>query len=281
MVCLVNGETSESVNSRERGLAYGDGLFETLLARPAFLPQWPQHMARLSLGCERLGLPQPNAVTLESEALSLLAINGAGVIKIIFTRGVGGRGYASPVDVEPTRIVMWSPKPNWQDQPWRGVIARQCSITLASQPALAGVKHLNRLEQVLARLEWSDSAVREGLLCDAAGNLIEGVSSNVVAVFGKRLVVPTLNHQGVAGIMQQRLLQTLEQQGFTIEIRELPWSEALAAESIICTNAVVGCWPITTLLTPDGESMFTAPSWLAPLQQQLDTDDGLDRHCDS
>ncbi len=289
VTCLVNGAAAASVDSRDRGLAYGDGLFETLLARPDHLPQWPQHMARLSLGCTRLNLPQPDTDGLKSQALRLLAENGAGVIKIIVTRGSGGRGYATPGDVRPTRIMLWTKKPDWPDRPWQGIAARQCALQLGAQPALAGIKHLNRMEQVLARQEWTDSNIREGLLCDASGNLIEAVSSNVLAVFGKRIVVPTLNQQGVAGIMQQRLFQALDASTgefeFTIEIRELPWNEALEAESIICTNAVAGCWPITRLQINAGQKdvikVFSPPRWLPELQQQFDKEDGLNRHCDS
>ena len=111
------------------------------------------------------------------------AAGGEALAKIVVTRGAGGRGYGIPPGLRTTRLVMafdatQQPAERTRD----GVAARRCALVLSEQPWLAGAKTLNRLENVLARAEWDDPAIAEGLLCDAAGRVVEGTMSNLFAV---------------------------------------------------------------------------------------------------
>src|SRR5690606_13424665 len=145
----------------------GDGVFETLAVRDGRCEFWDRHLQRLTRGCEALRLPAPRPDQLGEEAGSLVRDVRQGVLKIIVTRGSGGRGYRPSREAVPTRILMLSEWPVYPDD-WHesGVAVRLCEQRLGSQPALAGIKHLNRLEQVLARMEWDDTDIAEGLLCD-------------------------------------------------------------------------------------------------------------------
>ncbi|HEX5629329.1 MAG TPA: aminotransferase class IV, partial [Usitatibacteraceae bacterium] len=175
---LVNGWPAQSVDAADRGLMYGDGVFRTLRTRLGKPLNWGHHFRLLARDCERLGLPCPGQSLLLEEIARVAPQDG--VAKVIVTRGASGRGYAWADGSAPTRIVAaWPGLPAAAQAPSGGVRVRRCDLALAIQPALAGVKSLNRLENVLARAEWRDPAIREGLLADADGRLVEGTMSNV------------------------------------------------------------------------------------------------------
>lgn len=166
----------------DRGLAYGDGVFETVLLREGQPVLWRQHVERLQLGCQRLAIDPPSEAALSATWQALPTATWE-VLKIIVTRGSGGRGYAAP-DVAAPRLI--SRRTPFQPDPsaWaQGVSVRVCSLRLARQPCLAGIKHLNRLENVLARQELQTPAYREGLLADCHGWMVEATSMNL---FGSR-----------------------------------------------------------------------------------------------
>jgi 4-amino-4-deoxychorismate lyase len=242
---LINGAPGDSVGVFDRGLAYGDGVFRTLAVqggRPEF---WARHMAKLAADCGALGIPAPDAGLLAADARRLLAGEDRMVLKIIVTRGAGGRGYKPPVPPTPTRIVLRAP---WPDYPAalaeQGVALRLCDTRLGLQPKLAGVKHLNRLEQVLARDEWSDPAIHEGLMCDSDGRAVEGVMSNLFVLRGGRLFTPDLGRCGVAGVMRGLVLEIAARQGIDARIADLALDELRSADEIFLTNSLIGLWPV-------------------------------------
>ena len=245
---LVNGEPGERVSVLDRGFQYGDGIFETIRVtdgRPEF---WERHMARLASGCERLRLPAPDGQLLRREAGQLCEASRAGVLKIIVTRGIGGRGYRLPEKAAPTRVVALFPAPDYPESFVReGVRARFCRARLSDQPMLAGLKHLNRLDQVMARGEWSDEAIQEGLMCDAANNVIEGTMTNFFIVRGGALHTPELSRCGVLGVMRDIVLDLAQQLGIETEIRAIPRDEMKSAAEIFLTNSVIGIWPVREL----------------------------------
>lgn len=245
---LVNGEPGETVSVLDRGFQYGDGIFETIRVadgRPDF---WERHMARLASGCERLRLPAPDGDLLRREAGQLCEASRAGVLKIVVTRGIGGRGYRLPEKADPTRVVALFPAPGYPESFVReGVRARFCRARLSDQPMLAGLKHLNRLDQVMARGEWSDETIQEGLMCDAANNMIEGTMTNVFIVRGGALHTPDLSRCGVLGIMRGIVLDLAQQLGIETEIRAIPRDEMKSAAEIFLTNSVIGIWPVREL----------------------------------
>jgi 4-amino-4-deoxychorismate lyase len=167
------------------------------------------------------------------------------VAKIILTRGAGGRGYAAPTSLLPTRVVAAFPCPPESQQRARdGVAIRRCAMTLGAQPRLAGAKTLNRLENVLARAEWDDAGIAEGLLADAEGHVIEGTMSNVFLVTHGAVATPKLDRCGVIGAQRERVRETLSREGIRCIEQDLPWQALLAADEVFLTNSVHGAWPV-------------------------------------
>lgn len=241
---LVDGQPRTAIDARDRGLHYGDGLFETIAVKDAEPLLWKAHYRRLAEGCRRLAIPVPPEETLLAEARSLCTPTPS-VLKILVTRGSGGAGYRGDPDAPPTRILMTLPWPR-HSPAWRheGVEARLCSLRLGHNPLLAGIKHLNRLEQVLARSEWNDDSIAEGLLCDLEGKVIEGTRSNLFLVEGEGLRTPDLSRCGVAGVMRGEVLETAARLGLECRVEALTLDDLRGAEALFVTNSLIGLWPI-------------------------------------
>lgn len=238
----------EGVPFDDRGLAYGDGLFETVLVRDGVATLWELHMARLARGCERLGIPMPSRSTLD--ALPARAGEGLRVLKLVLTRGSGGRGYLRPDTPSPRlrwRVTPFSPS---SERWWRGVRVRHCRLALGIQPQLAGLKHLNRLENVMARAEWQDPDIAEGLLCDSEGHLVEATCMNLFWRREGRLETPGLSRCGVAGTLRDGLCRRLGIQ----EVDAAP-GVLEGAEAVWLGNAVQGLWPVRRLDDERGQSL--------------------------
>lgn len=240
---MINGELRETLAATDRALHYGDGLFETLAVvngRPRF---WSEHMARLQHGCAVLGLPDPDPEQLLNEALTLCANEERAVLKIIYSRGSGGRGYRPPQQPSPQRLLFRYP---WPDHPElsNGIHLRVCQTPLACNPVLAGIKHLNRLEQVLARAEWDDAAIHEGLMCDLDGQVKEGTMSNLFWVEEGRLFTPDLSRCGVAGVMRGQVMAMARDLGITVQTADILPEELVQMDEIFMTNSLVGIWPV-------------------------------------
>lgn len=256
--CLVNGVESRSVAVADRGLQYGDGLFETLRlvgGRPRLLAD---HLARLARGCARLGIPVPPPALLEEEISRVAAVcDPDGIVKVIVTRGEGGRGYRPPTTASPTRIVSGHEPPAHDPRSSSaGIVLRLCTTRLGRNPVLAGLKHLNRLEHVLARAEWDDPAVPEGLMLDDRGFAVCGTQSNVFAVLGDRLVTPPVDQCGVAGVMRGFVLRIAATAGIAVDVRPVPMNSLHDAREVFVTSAVVGIWPVREF---DGRSRVAGP----------------------
>lgn len=243
---LVDGEPRESIAATDRGLAFGDGVFRTLRIRAGRPLNWDRHVMRLRADCARLRLPVPDAGVIRDELARVAPRDAVG--KVIVTRGAGGRGYALPAEASPTRVVAAFPLPPGLDDRARdGVRVRRCALVLSEQPRLAGAKTLNRLENVLARVEWDDPAVAEGLLADASGRLVEGTTSNVFLVAGGRVVTPSLERCGVEGAQRARVLDLLQGEGFACEVRDVAFGELETAAEVFLTNSLIGAWPVVAL----------------------------------
>ncbi len=272
---LVNGVESDQINLIDRGLQYGDGLFETIAVVDRRPELWGRHMARLQQGCLRLRIPAPDEGLLLAEAAQLIATRSAerSVLKIIVTRGAGGRGYRPPEHPKPTRILSLTP---WPDYPAEnrtaGTRLHLCETRLGSNPALAGIKHLNRLEQVLARSEWSDPEIAEGAMMDGEGCLIEGTMSNLFFVRRGEVITPDLSQCGVAGVMRGALIEHLRSEGVPVTIRPIALSELDEMEEAFCSNSLIGLWPIRQL----GEQGFSAPGKMATRLTNLS---GFGKYC--
>ena len=237
---IFRGETRlDAVLADDRGLAYGDGLFETLRVHRGEVPWWAQHWARLRLGAERLGIPLPDETRVRQEAGSLFADGGDGVLKLLVTRGAGERGYATPTNPLPTWIVSRHAAP---EPPVAGLRLHVCGIRLAPQPALAGIKHCNRLEQVLARSEVERAGADEGLVLDAGGQVVGATAANLFAFIDGRWYTPPIASCGIAGVCRAQLLPALAAVEGALSLPEVETADAL----FLC-NAVRGILSVARL----------------------------------
>lgn len=242
---LVDGQATSTVSARDRGLHYGDGLFETIAMTDGRPRLWTRHMQRLISGCQRLGIPAPDPATLMGDIAALASGAEFAVAKIIITRGDSERGYAPPADPTPRRIVMLTETTPRDAGPGReGVLVQRCTTRLGSNPALGGIKHLNRLEQVIARAELQGSDAREGLMLDEQGHLVEGTMSNLFLVLGATLITPTIHRCGVAGVVREAVLELAGDLGLAVEVREVALDELSRATEAFLTNSLIQVWPI-------------------------------------
>jgi 4-amino-4-deoxychorismate lyase len=236
---------TEHVSVLDRGFQYGDGLFETMKVQDGQPRHWARHLARLQLGCERLGIAMPAPAVLQAGAQQVCRGVDTAVLKITVTRGVGARGYAVSGAMTPTQVLACLPVPNYPATHWsKGVRLHLCQTRMGENPALAGIKHLNRLEQVLARMEWDDSRVAEGLLRDNENRIIEGTMSNVFCVKAGRLLTPALSRCGVRGITRDRILAAARQLAVEAEETDLYLDDLQQAQELFVSNSLIGIWPV-------------------------------------
>lgn len=254
---LVNGRRT-GVDPADRGLAYGDGLFETMGAADGHVRWLDYHLERLLGGCRRLAIEPPDPELLRAEIAAQCPRSGRFIVKLIVTRGSGERGYRPPEAPETTRILGIS---KWHDYPSthysRGIRVRVCEVRIGVSPALAGLKHLCRLEQVLAHLELREHDVEQGLLLDTSGYVVGGSSSNVFAVRGKDLFTPATTRNGVAGVMRRVVLENARQTGLTPHEAELTLRDLETADELFMANSLFGIWPVARL---DERVLATGPA---------------------
>lgn len=252
---LVNGRPGAALDPSDRGVAYGDGVFETMAARGGHIRRLTQHLERLNEGCRRLGMEPPADGVVASEIAAHLPTEGRAVVKLVVTRGPGARGYTPPATIRPTRILSISSWPTYPAHHYTaGMDVRTCALRLGRNPALAGLKHLNRLEQVLASAETRAAGADEGLLLDSEGLVVGATSNNVFAVKGNTLMTPSVTRCGVAGVMRRAVLAAAPALGFETVVRDLAPADLRGADEVFLSNAVAGIRPVATL---DGTAIGT------------------------
>lgn len=270
MGILVNGESDAGLDPTDRGMAYGDGVFRTLQMTGGRPVSWDRQYRKLHADCAAICLSCPGAALLEDELRRAAEELEDAVGKIIVTRGAGPRGYAPPPNSEVTRVVSVSPLPQYPPS-YReiGVKVHRCSLRLSIQPRLAGIKHLNRLENVLARGEWTDHAIAEGLLLDTDGHLIEGVSSNLFLVRNGVLQTPDLSRCGVSGVTRERTIQAALEKKLPVRVVRLHWEDLMHADEAILVNSLIGAWQIRQTDTRE----WKRGEWTARVRDWLDGPD--------
>jgi 4-amino-4-deoxychorismate lyase len=242
---LVNGLPGDLVSTQDRGFNYGDGIFRTLLVREGFPQSWVRHYLKLHHDCATLGLDCPTSETLLSDIASLTSNSPNGVVKIVITRGVGQRGYAILGQQASFRVVSLSSIPVFDEHHYTsGIKIHRCRLKLGHQPKLAGIKHLNRLENVLAATECFEAGFPEGLLEDEDGFLIAGTRSNIFFIRGKTLYTPDLSRCGVAGVQRERVMEWARTHGIKCKVVQMHFEELLSADEIFLVNSVFGLWPV-------------------------------------
>lgn len=240
---LINGSQATGLSPLDRGLAYGDGVFRTIECGFGEPKWWAYHYACLVRDALRLGLPAPEEALLHAELQQVASSYPRAVVKLILTRGLGQRGYALPDQVAPTRIVLAQP---WSGYPliWRqGITVRLCDLRLALQPCLAGIKHLNRLENVMARAEWSDTHIHEGLLRDQEGFVIEGTMTNLFLVRQGQLITPLLDRCGVSGVLRAWM-----NEHYAVREQRVTLEEIITADAVCLGNSLTGPCQVRELL---------------------------------
>jgi 4-amino-4-deoxychorismate lyase len=233
---LIDG-VPDSAGGPDRGSQFGDGVFETMAAANGRIPALERHLQRLERGCVALGLPEPDRDRLVRDIESLLPSARRAVIKVIVGPAGTGRGYARPAGAGLTHRVGCLP---WPSRLPETLSVTVCRIRLAAQPALAGIKHCNRLEQILARREVDAAGADEGLMRDRDDRIVEGVAANVFVVRHGVLQTPPLDQCGVAGVMRSRVLEAAEQLGVATQVTPLLLTDILEADELFMTNSLIG-----------------------------------------
>ena len=246
---LINGKQTQTLDSRDRGLQYGDGLFETIEINRGRVIFWQRHLSRLLAGCQTLQIPPPSIQQLSQEIQRLIGqTSKSAVLKILISRGCGGRGYRLPDLAKPTRILSLHPLPNYPESyTTQGITAQFCQTPLGINPVLAGLKHNNRLEQILARAELDETQIQEGLMVDTHQNVVEGTMTNLFIIKSGVIYTPPIDLCGVAGIMRSVIIDIAEQQNISLKIQYLTKSCILSADSVFLSNSIIGIWKVKQL----------------------------------
>ncbi|MDP8985944.1 MAG: aminodeoxychorismate lyase [Pseudomonadota bacterium] len=244
----INGRAGAQVDPRDRGLNYGDGVFETMRVRRGSVRLLDYHLDRLRDACRRLAIAAPNPRGLRNELVRVAARRPEAVLKLIVTRGVGARGYRLSGRERSTRVISLHPVSRQAIRATeRPVRVRLCAMRLGVNETLAGLKTLNRLESVLARAEWSDARIWEGLLRDTDDNIVCGTMSNLFVRRGRSLLTPRLDRCGVAGVMRRWVLEQAPALQLHARERRLRWEDLSMADEVFMTNAVAGVVPLASI----------------------------------
>lgn len=236
---LVDGsEPAGACGIDQRAFQYGDGLFETIAVVDGRPCLWSHHLERLKQGCRRLYLPRPSLDVLAAEVDEICTACSRGILKLYWTAGPSERGYRRPQPLMPQRVLALS---EWRAMAgggdWR---IRTCAHRLSDNPTLAGIKHLNRLDQVIARSEWDEPGIREGLMRGQNGDVISGTMSNLFVEREGRLSTPAIEQGGIAGVVRRLVLDVADQEDLTVEVRTHSMEELADADTLYLTNSLIG-----------------------------------------
>lgn len=265
---LINGTEQQQLDVRDRAFQYGDGVFETIAWRHGQLELWPQHMQRMRQSCKRLSLTMPDEDRW-LEDIKKLNLDEHAVVKLILSRGVSGRGYAYEESDHATRITISYPWPEYPGKNQQGINCCFCTTPVSINTALAGIKHLNRLDNVLARNEWRDETIAEGFMLDHHQHIIEGTMSNVFCVLDNELYTPSLERSGVSGVMRQQVIQLAKEMQVPLNEIEISKQNFINVDSIFITNSLIGIWPVIKIIDGDAEVEFSTSNIVLDLQQAL------------
>lgn len=249
--CLINGEISDRVPVSDRGFQYGHGVFETLAVDRGSAVMWEQHLGRLKRGCERLQLPLPDEAVLLREIQTVCSGRRRALVKLTLTAGEGSRGYRFPRPLLPNRIVASYPFPEDCIEARNiGVSLRLCEQRLALNRPLAAIKHMNRLEQVLAAAEWDDPAIADGLMLDQEDYVISTTSANLFLVSDGLLLTPSLDRCGIRGVVRDAILGRFNSSS---EKRRITTEFLYEADEVFICNSIRGIWPVIAIEDRDFE----------------------------
>lgn len=249
MVSLINGIATDYLNINDRAIHYGDGIFETILCHDNKLYYWQKHFQRLQMSANKLDVCCPQEDVLLKNIAKLLVANDASserayAIKIILTRGLGERGYAVTKNTMSNCLLFLSTV----EKSYSSLLSAQllsgnlylCKHQVSINESLAGIKHLNRLENVLARNEWANNNYIDGLMLNANGQLIEGTMSNLFMIKGDQLITPSLKLSGVCGIMRDVIIESARVNKIDVTIKDINFDEIIDMDTMFISNSLIG-----------------------------------------
>jgi len=242
---LINGQWQTSLNAQDRAIQFGDGCFTTARIIGGKVRFVDDHLRRLAEACKALWIAGVDWQGLADEIDNIAASQGQGVLKVIISRGNGGRGYSPSHTGLPSRLLSVSPMPEhyarWRSQ---GISLAASPVSLGKNPLLAGIKHLNRLEQVLIRRHLEQTGADEALVVDSDGSLVECCTANLFWRKGQRVFTPFVDQSGVNGTMRQRIIACLEHSPWSCQQVREPLSTLAQADEVIICNALMPIIPV-------------------------------------
>ena len=254
---LINGEFKDSISVYDRGLAYGDGFFETMLwdsleeknETNVGVEFWLRHLRRIKDGCQlmQINLPFDEEIIRQRNLIlkASLKEKKSGLLKMVVTRGVGGRGYKFERNMIPTIIFLSLPKPKVKKEYFKqGVVVKICKTQLSKNTNLFGYKHLNRLDSVLARSEWEDKNIFEGIFVDSKKNILEGTMTNIFFVHEKTLITPPIIDSGINGVMRQVIIDKAKFFFDKLVIQKINLRDVEKFDQMFLTNSVLKVIPV-------------------------------------
>ena len=246
---LVNGNPIDSIPADDRGLAYGDGLFETIEISQGQPLLWRRHLMRLKQGCEVLGMACHDDEVWLNDCLKLADGQEHAIIKLMLTRGSGGRGYRPDAHSQTRRMVSLHSWPVYPQQyVTEGVRLFKCRTPVTENSRLAGLKTLCRLEQVMAQMEWQEPEFDEGLMLTEAHEVIEGTRSNVFIIKNGVLLTPELKRAGIKGIMRDVIIEMATKSGMIVKEAVLDHQAFIDADEVFLCNSIIKIWPVKEYL---------------------------------
>ncbi len=268
-VIWLDGVQTSKLPLPDRGLEFGDGLFETLLVRDDEPLYCELHLERLQRGCQTLAFPDCTLAIREYLRLATAEIAVRGwrwsALRLTLTRGAGPRGYVPPEDAIPRIIISVTHLD--QTSPRMAIPAALglASVRWPTQPLLAGLKHLNRLEQVLAAREYHMAGLDEAVMLDQQGRLVSVVAGNLFLVLGGQLLTAPLNNCGIAGtrrdLIKQRWAPAL---GLAVQEETLTTAQLEIADEAFYSNSLLGLRPVASF----GQRTWTSHTICEALYRQ-------------
>jgi len=270
LVTLVNGIETNVLPISDRGLQYGDGVWETLAIREGQIKQLLPHLQRLKKGLNTLGITQVDYTGIETEVLTLASQAKTGVIKIIISRGCGGRGFYYDKEIQPRRIISLHAMPTYPTAYYQhGILLTLCETRLPHNPNITGFKRLGCIEQVLARAEFQ-TEFQEGLIRDYDNHIIEGTMSNLYLITAKKTIVtPDLQLCGIAGIARSCILNELHTMGIDVNITHVTENDLQNATGLFMSNSIIRLWPVKEYHGAANSKRYSIPPLFRALERKL------------
>ena len=243
-IAIINGKEQSNISIFNRNFQYGDGLFETCVVKNNQILFWEKHLSRLDIGCRKLKIKNiEEEIWLKDikKALSLTSKKNC-VLKLILSRGNSQRGYSYPDDILPVRVVIASEMKNVQAK--ESFSLEYASSGYHSNPNLAGIKHCNRIEQILAR---SSLKRDEAIMLDENQNIISVTQGNIYFIFGQSLVTPKLDRCGVIGSRRSLILELAESIELNVEEGNVSMNDAKKADEAFISNSIMGIKSVNSI----------------------------------